>query len=499
MESLIPQMQAAFGTQLGEQLPKFGLALFFLIAGWIAAKILAGLIEGALHKTTLDNKIAKFMTGKDEADLDIEGIVGKLVYYITMIFVVVAVFDALDLKLIAAPLNDFLQEVVTYIPRLFAAAAILGVAWLLATGLKAIITKALTAAKLDERLKVSDEDDEIPFAKSLAETVYWGVFLLFLPGVLGALEMQGLLEPVQTMLNQVMAYIPNILGAGVILAIGWFAARIIERIVSNLLAASGVDKLSESIGLSSALGKAKLSKTVGLIAYVLVLLPAVVGALDALKMEAVTKPVNQLLNTIMASVPGIFSAVIIIALFHILGRFVGNLVGQLAGSLGFDKLPQMLGFGETKAEGGKTPSYIVGQLVYITLMVIAVVEASNQIGFEYISKMVQEFAFFATDIISGVVIVGVGLYLGMLASKAISASGVKSANFLGTLARIAIIFLAGAMGLRRMGLANEIIELAFGLIIGAVALAVAVAFGFGAKDVVGREVEGWLKSAKESK
>lgn len=505
MDSLLQNLNQALGAQLGEQLPRVGIALFILVAGWIAAKIISGLIKKLLLKTDVDNKLADFLSGKEKSDVDIEGIIGTAVYYIVMLAVIVAVFDKLELPLIAQPLNALLSQVFTYLPRLFAGGIILVFAWLLATGLRILITSGLTKAKVDEKLKLSEEEEELPFAKSVGETVYWGVYLVFLPAVLSALEMQGLLSPVQTMLNQVMGFIPNILGAAMIIGIGWFAARVIERIVTNLLGASGVDSLSEKIGLSAALGKVKLSKTVGMVAYVLILLPAVVGALDALQMDAVTQPVNQLLNTVLGSVPGIFSAVIIVALFHVLGRFVGSLVGKLAGSIGFDKLPSLLGFGASKEEDEaeattqKSPSYLLGQLVYIAVMVVAVIEASNHIGFKYISQLVQEFAFFATDIFSGVVIVGVGLYLGTLAFTTISSSGLKSSHLLGTLARVAIVFLSGAMGLRRMGLANEIIELAFGLIIGAFALGIAVAFGLGAKDVVGKEVEGWIKATKDAK
>ena len=47
-----------------------------------------------------------------------------------------------------------------------------------------------------------------------------------------------------------------------------------------------------------------------------------------------------------------------------------------------------------------------------------------------------------------------------------------------------------------MGLANEIITLAFGLLLGTVAVAAALAFGFGARDVAGRIVDEWTKSLK---
>ena len=61
------------------------------------------------------------------------------------------------------------------------------------------------------------------------------------------------------------------------------------------------------------------------------------------------------------------------------------------------------------------------------------------------------------------------------------------------IARVAILVLAGAMSLRQMGLANEIVVLAFGLIVGAVAVAAAIAFGIGGRDVAKRKLEEWLK------
>ena len=48
------------------------------------------------------------------------------------------------------------------------------------------------------------------------------------------------------------------------------------------------------------------------------------------------------------------------------------------------------------------------------------------------------------------------------------------------------------MGLRQMGIADDIVNLAFGLLLGAIAVAVALAFGLGARDIAGRQVEGWL-------
>jgi hypothetical protein len=72
------------------------------------------------------------------------------------------------------------------------------------------------------------------------------------------------------------------LAAGLILLVGWFVARIVQRIVTNLLAAVGVDRLSEQVGVAKALGKQKLSGVIGLLLYILILIPVLIAALDAL-------------------------------------------------------------------------------------------------------------------------------------------------------------------------------------------------------------------------
>ena len=75
----------------------------------------------------------------------------------------------------------------------------------------------------------------------------------------------------------------------------------------------------------------------------------------------------------------------------------------------------------------------------------------------------------------------------------------NQATLVASLARAGILFLVGAMALRRMGLADEIIETAFSLLLGAVAVAIALAFGLGGRDAAGKRVEGWFQSIESKK
>jgi cytochrome bd-type quinol oxidase subunit 2 len=129
-------------------------------------------------------------------------------------------------------------------------------------------------------------------------------------------------------------------------------------------------------------------------------------------------------------------------------------------------------------------------------MLFASIEALRLLGFGSVAELVTSFAAFAGQVILGLIVFAIGLYLANLAAKTIKASGAAQAGMLALAARVSILALAGAMALRQMGLANEIINLAFGLLLGAVAVAAALAFGLGGRETASRELEAWVKSAR---
>lgn len=177
-----------------------------------------------------------------------------------MLFVLVAFFDALRLPVVTQPLNALLQQLSAFAPRLLGALLLLVAAALVATLLRRVVGAGLVAARADERLGTGEGQ---PVAASLSEVVYWTVWLLFLPMILSTLELTGLLAPVQALLNKALAFLPNVLAAAMALAVGWFIAHLVRRIVTNLMAAAGADRLGEQSGVSQALGQASLSGAVG--------------------------------------------------------------------------------------------------------------------------------------------------------------------------------------------------------------------------------------------
>jgi hypothetical protein len=129
-------------------------------------------------------------------------------------------------------------------------------------------------------------------------------------------------------------------------------------------------------------------------------------------------------------------------------------------------------------------------------MLFAIIQAAELLGFEIVAVLVAAFLTFAGQIILGIIVLGIGLYLANLAAGLIRNTAGPQAKLLAQVARLAIIVLTTAMGLRQMGIAEDIVNTAFTLLLGAIAVAVALAFGLGSREIAGREVENVLNKIR---
>jgi hypothetical protein len=484
---------------VGNYVPSMLGALAILVVGWLVARLIAAGVRSVLRRTDLDNRLARWLVG---GSVPVERVIASTVFYLLMVFVLMAFFQTLGLTIPTEPLNRLLSEIFQYAPQILGAGLLLFIAWIVASLLRVIVARVLGALNLDEKLASQvgvEGEKKTSLTKTLSDTVYWLVLLLFLPAVLNALALQGLLGPVQGMVNKVLDFLPNIFTAALILIIGWLVARVVQRVVSNLLAVVGTDQLSERTGLASLLGNQNLSSVLGLVCYILILIPVLIGALEALSLDAITAPVSNMLNAILAALPAIFAAALILVIAYAVGRVVAGLVSNLLGGVGFNGVLARLGLGREPVAGERTPAEIAGYLVLVGIMLFATIEAVRELGFVLLADLVVRFTVFAGEIVLGLIIFGIGLFLANLASSTVLSSGANQAGLLALAARVSIIVLAGAMALRQMGLAEDIINLAFGLLLGSVAVAVALAFGLGARDVAGREVNEWVQSLRSKK
>jgi Conserved TM helix len=496
--------------QVTQFTPRLLGATAILLVGWLVAACAAALIRGILNRTKLDNRIAAGVTGRADVP-QVEKLISSLVFWSIILLTVVAVLQTLGLEVASRPLNSFLNQLIGFLPKLVGVGILLGVAWLLATIVKIVTVRGLQAFRLDERLNQETQDDTISLDRlSLSETIgnalYWFIFLLFLVPVLDTLGLKEALQPIKALITEILSILPNILAATLIAAVGWFLANVVQRIVTNLLATTGVDHLGSRFGLSSASGVQPLSKIAGTIVYVLILIPVAIAALNALKIEAISVPAITMLQQILNALPAIFTAVVILIFAYFLGRFVADLVTSILTSLGFNNIFSILGLPVPTTQSvseeatptipTRTPSEIAGIVVLVGILLFATVAAVNILNIPALTVLVTGILIIVGRIISGLVIFAIGLFLANLAFTLISSSGDRQARILAQVARISIIALVSAMALQQIGVASDIVNLAFGLLLGAIAVAIALAFGLGGRDIAREQVREWLDSFK---
>ncbi len=483
-----------------DHLPGVVAALVVLVLGWILARILAASVRAALGRTRLGATLARLIMGEEEAEpARVEHWGGQITYYLVMLFVLVGFFQTLGLTLIAQPLNTLLNQVFSYAPRLLAAALLLALAWAAASIARALVHRFLKAIQVDQRLGQHTGDEEAPpaLAEGFSQAVYWVVWVLFLPLVLTALQLHGLLGPVQGMIDRALSYLPHIVAAAVILAAGWLGGRMVQRLVVRLVAAIGLDRFMDDIGAAQVLGKQRPSDLLGLLAYAAIFVIALIAALNALALEAITAPASDMLALVLQAIPAVLGAALLLVIAYAVARIVSRLLASVLAGAGFNRIMAYLGLSREPAEGERTPADIAGYLLLVVVMLFAVVEAAGLLGFNVLAQLVAQLIVFVWQVVLGLIILGLGLYLARVAHDVIRASAVVQAQLMARLARVAIIVLAGAMALRQMGLANEIIILAFGLLLGALAVAAAIAFGLGGRDLAARELDRWADNMRK--
>ncbi|HEY9692923.1 MAG TPA: mechanosensitive ion channel [Oculatellaceae cyanobacterium] len=550
IETGVSGLSQGLGFSLGPSLLNLVAAIAILVIGLIVALVASAITNGLLKRTDIDNRLAAWITGRsDSADTPpVEKWISSIVFWLIMILVLVAFLDQLKLTVVSQPLNNFLSQILGFLPKLGGAAILLGIAWVIATAVKLLVTRTLRTLRLDERLNQqvgssgsSTQPNQLSLSDTLANALYWFIFLLFLPSVLSTLELQGTLQPVQTLLNEVLAILPNILAAVLIGCAGWLVAQVVRRIVTNLLAASGTDQLGHRVGLNQPAGGKSLSWIIGTFVYVLILIPTAIAALNALRIDAISDPATSMLQQILNAIPQILTAGLILALAYFLGRFVSDLVTNILTGLGFNNIFSWIGLPTKRPKAilppssapeasfstntefdsinrefdpltsqqatviqptptiTRTPSELVGIVVLVGIMLFATVAATNVLQIAALTVLVSGIVVVLGRILSGLVVFAIGLYLANLAYSLITSSGSRQSRILGQTARIAIIALVSAMALQQMGIASDIVNLAFGLLLGAIAVAIALAFGLGSRDVAAGQVQEWLDSFKQQR
>jgi small-conductance mechanosensitive channel len=484
------------------KLPDLLLAILVLLIGWLIASLVAKAVKGGLRKAKFDDNLARWMrTDPDglppetrSAKYSPEEIISKVIFWILMATAIVMFLNMLSLPYVAQPLSNALGVIAAAIPNILKAVLIAAVAWLIASVLAIIVRKAGRSKGLQSllyRFRLTTNQvhaDKAAFSASRA--VFYLTLLLFLPAVLSALGINAISEPLEGMLNGFFAFIPKILGAAIILFVGWLVAKIVKEILVNFLQSIGTDRLASKLGAEKALDKTSLSQLIGTIVYVFILIPVVISALETLDIDGISGPAVGMLGRIMAMIPNIIVAIILVAAGLWVGRWVKRAVTSLLERIGFNGIFYKMGLGSLHKNRSQTLtiSEIIGYAAQIVVVLLFAIEALHLLNLESLVGALSVVLAYIPMVLMAVLILGIGFYAGDLVKRVVM-SMVKQeteSKLLGNIAKYTIITLAFFMALDQLGVAKTIVNAAFILILGGFTIAFGLAFGLGGREAAAR-------------
>lgn len=400
-----------------------------------------------------------------------------------------------------SPAGMYWQDQLTlWGPRILIALIILLVTWIIARAVAWALSKAVSRTPALQKHTPGNQHETVgQQLGTIAKLIIW------LVGIMAALQYLGvgeILQPINQLTTDIFHFLPRLLGAGLIFFVGLIVARIVRRLVETLLSAANVDGWMARAGLGDhpstvrtdpaavppgaapGQSRATLARAAGILVFALIIIPVSIAALQVLGIEAISGPAINMLNEISAAIPRILTAALWLGIAYVAAKFVKTIIESVLPPTGFDNAIRSTGV----LPASTVPSRIVANIAFVAIMLFAGIEAAKQLGGGTIAIFLAQVTELGGKVIFGTLIIVAGIFLARIISNLVG-SGTGEGGVAQTFVRYAIIILFAFVGLSFMDLANEIVVLAFGLILGAAAIAAALAFGLGGRDAAARILE----------
>ncbi len=355
---------------------KILLAIVILVVGYFLAKIISKVIGAAIDKIGFVDR-ANRETGTDQPNIGSS--IATAIFWLLMLVVFAVALATLGLSEVVAPVQGMWTEILTFLPQLIAAIAILGLGLIFAVIVRRMVQSVLLAARIDQMVssagshmpEVGTTQDTAtttstpvatgPKAPRLSSALSWIVFaLIAIPVVIAAVDALGIdaiSDPTTTMLNEVLLALPNIFVAGIILVIAYFIAKFVTMLIEQVLPQFGIDRYMQKIGLTEATeGSFTATKAISTIVGIAIMLFGAVEATEVLGFAVLSDFVEIILEQ---GAEILFGIVIIL---------VGIVLANAAG-----KVLDAAGSGATD---------LVAKIVKYTILVLAVILGLSRMGLD---------------------------------------------------------------------------------------------------------------------
>ena len=384
--------------------------------------------------------------------------------------------------------DSFTGTIGGYLPVVIGAVAVLIIGWFVARIFRGVTKKVLKKTDLDNKL-FRGKSSSFSSEDFISKLVYYLVLMIVLMVVLEMLGVHNVLDPVKDMVQKFLGFVPNLIAAGIIGFAGYIIATLASEVIG--FASEKIESFANRMGLSENMDVPKLVKQ---LVFIIVFIPILITALDTLQLKAISEPATQMLSTFINVIPNIIAAAIIIGVFYIGGRYLVTIGTELLRNIGTDDFSTKLGLTQIIGEK-QSLSKLIANTAFFFLMFTAIITAMEILHFGRMSTVLSNLLEMTGQIFFGLVVLAIGSFVANFAHKALTQT--KGNEFIAGLAKVVILGLFFAISLRTMGIANDIVNLAFGLTLGAVAIAFALSFGLGGREAAGKQMDYILKKFRK--
>lgn len=376
-----------------------------------------------------------------------------------------------------------MENILTFFDSLFgsfgepiSAIIILIIGWFIAGIIRSIVKKLTHKAGIDRALR----SDKVVFSALLGKLAYFLIMIFVFMLALEKLGLSGVLDPLKNMLNEFLGFLPNIFGAGLVAYIGYMLANIVSELVG--MSGDTIQRFAPKLNISQNIDIVSILKK---IVFIFIFIPMLISALNILNMDAISAPATAMLTDFFNAIPKIIMALVIIVFFVIGGKFLSGFVRELLESF---KINEVLQSAQLGVISNRTNvSKITGNLVYFFIVIFGVMTAVEKLEFTQLTNILNVIIAYSSKVLLGLVILALGNWVANIASSNFSKG--TGNKFVASVIKVAIIAVFLAMGLKTMGLADDIVNLAFGITLGTVAVTIALSFGLGGREAAGKQMK----------
>ncbi|WP_325065221.1 mechanosensitive ion channel [Qipengyuania aquimaris] len=319
--------------------------------------------------------------------------------------------------------------------------------------------------------------------ESLGKIVGLLIWLFGLLIILNILELGGVAGPIDSLLENVVDFVPNLLWAGLIFFIGMMVARIVRDLVVTTLQTVDFDKWANRGGVDNVTGNTAISKTIGTIVYVLIAIPVAIAALEQLEIQSISDPASDMLRMIFAAIPNIIAAAILLGIGYLISKFVVQIVKEVLPGLGVDRALSESGL----VAEGTTASGVIARIAQVAIILFFAIAATRILGFPELTGILDQLLELGGRVIFGAVVIAFGFLIANMLARLIAGDAGNSTA--ATIVRWATIILFVFMGLQFTGIGGMIPANALTILIAGIAVAGALAFGLGGRDWAARKLD----------